>query len=31
MIFFDDMIDIDIIERDILIQNIHDDMISIFF
>ena len=31
MIFFDDMIDDQIIKRNILIQSIHDDMISIFF
>ena len=31
MIFFDDMSDDRIIERDILIQSIHDDLISIFF
>ena len=31
MIFFDNMKNNDIIKRDILIQNIHNDMISIFF
>ena len=31
MIFFDNIKNNDIIKRDILIQNIHDNMISIFF